>query len=220
MADLLVYIPNHGYSISDFIFYSPLDINVFVRDPDNDPSIDADSFKISTDDSDDNLIQFAETVTDGFVRKVDVTGGITTITGLEHLEGETVKVTSGGLVVATETVSNGSVSVSNSVFAYAVGKTYEATLVPMDLDIQGTGLSTTKRPNRVIINLHETIGGKIGQDVNSLENIPNTSTLTTDYREVSLQGGYTRDTDVVVKQDQPLPMTVLSLTYDLGASRD
>jgi len=116
--------------------------------------------------------------------------------------------------------SSGSITLGADVFTYAVGKSYEATLVPMDIDIEGTGLATTKRPNRVIINLHETIGGKVGQDTSHLESIPDVSTLTTDYREISLSGGYTRDTDVVVKQDQPLPMTVLSLTYDLGASRD
>ena len=219
MADLILYIPNHGYSISDLVFVSWLDANFFVRDADNDPSISADSFKISTDDSDDNLVQFTETITVGFVREITETG-ITTITGLEHLEGELVKVTSGGVVVATETVAGGSISLSNAVFTYAVGKTYEATLIPMDLDIEGTGLATTKRPNRVIINLHETIGGKIGQDVMNLESIPDVATLTTDYREISLPGGYTRDTDAVVKQTEPLPMTVLSLTYDIGASRD
>lgn len=219
MPDLIFYIPNHGYSISDVVFVSGLDANFFVRDPDNDPDVSADSFKISTSDSDNNLVQFTETITEGFVREVTETG-ITTITGLEHLEGETVKVTSGGEVVATETVTDGSIPLGSAVFTYAAGKTYEATLVPMDLDIEGTGLATTKRPNRVIINLNETIGGKIGQDASSLVSIPDVSDLTTGHREVSLPGGYTRATDVVVKQTQPLPMTILSLTYDIGASRD
>ena len=219
MSDIILYIPNHGYSISDTIFVSWLDANFFVRDPDNDPSIATDSFKISTDDSDGNIIQFTETITEGFVREVTETG-VTTITGLEHLEGETVKVTSGGSVVATETVSGGSISLTSAVFTYAVGKSYTATLIPMDIDLEGTGLSTTKRPNRVIINLNETIGGRIGQDTSAMVNIPDVDTLTTDFREISLPGGYTRDTDVVVQQTLPLPMTLLSLTYDMGASRD
>ena len=197
-----------------------MDANFFVRDEDNDPAIDKDSFKISTDDTDSNIVQFTETITDGFVREVDVDAGVTTITGLEHLEGESVKVTSGGAVVATEVVSSGSITLTKDVFVYAAGKGYESTLVPMDLDVEGTGLATTKRPNRVIVNVHETIGGKIGQDAFNMETIPDMETLTTGFREVSLPGGYTRDTDVVVKQTEPLPMTVLSLTYDLGASRD
>jgi len=220
MPDLIVHIPNHGYSISDSITVSWITGNFFVRDPDNDPSISADSFLISSTDDDLNLVQFTETIKDGFVREIDTSEGTTVITGLEHLEGETVKVTSEGAVVATETVSNGSITLPSDVFTYAVGKRYEATLVPMDLDIEGTGLATTKRQNRVIINLNETIGGKIGQDASKLESIPNVDTLTTGHREISLPGGYTRATDVVVRQDQPLPMTVLSLTYDVGANRD
>ncbi len=220
MPDLLLYIPNHGYSISDTIFVSWLDANFFVRDPDNDPLINADSFKISTDDSDSNLVQFSETITEGFVREVDIATGVTTITGLEHLEGETVKVTSGGSVVATETVSSGSITLSEDVFVYAVGKGYESTLVPMDLDIEGTGLATTKRINRAIVNLHETIGGKMGRDTDHLEDIPTGSSLFSGFKEIDISGGYSRDTDITIKQTDPLPMTVLSITYDLGASRD
>jgi len=213
MPDLICLIPNHGFSESDFVFISWLDDRFYVRDE------DIDSFKISSTDDDLNLVQFTETITDGFVREVTEIGS-TIITGLEHLEGELVSVTSDGMVIISSTVLGGSITLSNDVFTYAVGKTYAATLIPMDLDIEGTGLATTKRPNRVIINLNETIGGRIGQDVNSMVDIPDVSTLTTDFREISLPGGYTRDTDVVVKQTQPLPMTVLSLTYDLGASRD
>jgi hypothetical protein len=220
MPDLIYYIPNHGYSIGDTIYESNLDANFFVRDPDNDPAIDTNSFVLSTTDDDLNIVQFTTTITDGFVREVDTSLGTTTISGLEHLEGETVKVTSGGAVVATEVVSSGSITLSSDVFIYAAGKGYNATLIPMDMDIEGTGLTTTKRPNRVIVNLFETLGGKIGQDVNTLVNIPDVDTLTTDFREVSLPGGYTRDTDVVVRQSDPLPITVLSLSYDLGASRD
>lgn len=219
MPDLILHIPNHDFSISDFIYVSWLDANFYVRDPDNDPSIAPDSLKISITDDDLNLVQFSDSITDGFVREVTEIG-VTTISGLEHLEGELVKVTSGGSVVATETVSNGLITLSSDVFTYAVGKSYEATLIPMDIDLEGTGLSTTKRPNRVIVNLNETIGGRIGQDISAMVNIPDVDTLTTDFREISLPGGYTRDTDVVVQQIEPLPMTVLSLTYDLGASRD
>lgn len=213
MPDLILNIPNHGYSESTFVFISWLDDRFYVRDE------DTNSFKISSTDDDLNFAQFTETITDGFVREVSEIGS-TTIDGLEHLEGELVSVTSDGAVVGSSTVVNGSISLASDVFTYAVGKTYEATLIPMDLDIEGTGLATTKRPNRVIINLNETIGGKIGQDTANLVNIPDVDTITTDFREISLPGGYTRDTDVVVKQTEPLPMTVLSLTYDIGASRD
>ena len=93
MADLIFYIPNHGYIESTTVTW--LDANYFVRDP------DTDSFKISTTDDDLSLVQFTETITDGFVREVDTSAGTTTITGLEHIEGELAKVVASGIVVFT-----------------------------------------------------------------------------------------------------------------------
>lgn len=217
MADLIIYIPTHGYSNDTTVYVSWLDNNYYVASGSD--SGFPNSFKISTTAGGGNLVQSSGTVTDGFVRQVNVTG-TTAITGLEHLEGETVKLTSNGSLLITTAVSNGSITAPSAVDTYAVGKGYEGTIIPMDIDIEGTGLTTTKRPNRVILNLHDTIGGKVGQDTNSLESIPDTDSLTTGHREVSIPGGYTRDTDIVVKQSDPLPMTLLSISYDLGVSRD
>ena len=213
MPDLLVYKPKHGYSDDDYVYVSWLDANYYISDK------DIDSFKLATTSGGAVLVQFTETIAEGFVREAVVVS-TTTITGLEHLEGEIVKVTSRGKVVGTEEVSGGSITVQSEVDTYVCGIGYNATLIPMDLDIEETGLSTTKRPNRVIVNMNESIGGKIGPDVNHLENIPTGSSLFTGHKEISIPGGYTRATDITIKQTMPLPMTVLSLTYDLGASRD
>jgi hypothetical protein len=213
MPDLIIYLPNHGYSDdTDKVYVSWLDANYFVSDK------DANSFKLATISGGSELVQYSEDITDGFVRKI-TESGVTSITGLEHLQGEVVKVTSNGSVVTTATVASGSIT-TPEVFTYAVGKAYTATLVPMDIDIEGTGLATTKRPNKVIVNMNESIGGKIGQVDTNLVDISDETALFTGHKEVSLPGGYSRDTDVVIKQTEPLPMTVLSLTYDLGASRD
>ena len=67
MADLILRVPDHGLSISDLIYVSWLNSNFYVRDPDNDPAVATDSFKISSDDSDDNIVPFTATVTGGFV---------------------------------------------------------------------------------------------------------------------------------------------------------
>ena len=221
MSDLILRIPNHGYSISDVIFVSWLNANFYIRDADNDPSIAQNSFKISTDDSDNNIVPFTETITEGFVREVDTSAEVTIITGLEHLEGETVKLTSSGAVITTEVVSSGSITLPiNKVSTYAVGKNYISTLQPMDLDIEGTGLSTTKRIHKVFVDLDETIGGTVGPSMDNQENIPTGSSPFTGFKEISYPGGYSRDTDITIRQPEPLPMTVLSITYELGASND
>ena len=71
-----------------------------------------------------------------------------------------------------------------------------------------------------MVNYYETIGGTIGPDASRQEDIPTGTTLATGFKEISIPGGYKRDTDITAKQTNPVPMTILSLNYDLGASAD
>ena len=213
MPDLILYIPNHGYSDDDLVYVSWLDANYYVSAKDNN------SFKLATASGGSTLIQFSETLTDGFVRETSGVG-ITIITGLEHLEGMTVKITAGGRVVGTEVVSSGQVIITKEIFTYSAGMNYISTLQPMDLDIEGTGLSTTKRIHKVFVDLDETIGGTVGPSMDNQENIPTGSSPFTGFKEISYPGGYSRDTDITIRQPEPLPMTVLSITYELSASND
>ena len=148
------------------------------------------------------------------------TGGDVDIEGLSHLEGQTVQVYGDGLVQATKVVSSGAIEATTAADTYQVGLGYDSTIVPMDLDIEGTGLTTTKRINRASINLYETIGGEIGPDTSNLESIPTGTSLFTGHKEISIPGGYSRDTDITIRQTNPTPMTVLSVAYDLSASKD
>ena len=159
MPDLLIYLPNHGYSDSDTITVSWLEGNFFVRDS------DTQSYKISTTDDDLNFVQFSTTITDGFVREIDTSAGTTTISGLDHLEGETVKVTSGGTVVATEVVSGGSITVSEDVFTYQVGLPYKFKVRTMRLAVpqpDGTLQTRIKRIDNTTVRHLRSIGGKAG----------------------------------------------------------
>lgn len=154
----------------------------------------------------------------------------TTVSGLTHLEGQAVQVLGDGLV-QTETTSGdfivgggvkpaGEIIVPSGITTAQIGIGFDSTLVPMDLDIEGTGLTTTKRVNRVHVNLFETISGTLGPDSSRQEVIDKGTTLFTGPREIDIPGGYSRDTDITIKQIKPLPMTVLSIGYDLGASND
>ena len=149
------------------------------------------------------------------------TGGDTTIEGLTHLIGQTVQVLGDGLVQATKVVNgSGVITAATTAAKYQVGLGYDSTLVPMDVDIEGTGLTTTKRINRAFVNLFETIGGTVGPDSSRQESTGTGTTLFTGPKIIAIPGGYTRDTDITIKQTDPLPMSVLSIGYDLGASAD
>lgn len=219
MHNLILYIPNHGYSISDTITVSPFEGNFFVRDPDNDPSIDSDSFLISTTDDDLNLVQFTETITDGFVREVDTSLGTTIISGLEHLEGETVKVTSGGVVVGTEVVSGGEITLTSDVFTYQVGLPYKMKVRTMRLSVPQEGntlQSRIKRIDNTVVRHIRSIKGKAGVEYEGTEYLTNLETeFSTDSADNDpntrlSKGGFNEAAYTVVTSDEPLPFTLLA----------
>jgi hypothetical protein len=149
------------------------------------------------------------------------TGGDTTITGLSHLEGETVQVLGDGLAQATKVVSSGQITAATTASKYQVGLGYTATVKPMKLDLNGMGLTVTKKINRGVFNVFETIGGEVGGSTSTLQDIPTgTAALFTGSKEIPFKDGYSREGDILARQTQPLPMTVLSFALDVGANAD
>lgn len=148
------------------------------------------------------------------------TGGDVAIPGLGHLEGETVQVLGDGLVQATKVVSGGSITAATAASKYQVGLGYTATVTPMKINLGNLGLATTKRINRAITNVYKTIGGEVSPNGTKWESIPTGTSLFTGTKELSIPGGYSRAGNITIRQTQPLPITVLSLTLDMGASND
>jgi len=213
MADLIIYLPNHGYSTSDTVYVSWLDDNFFVRDT------GTDSFKVSADDSDNNLVEFTETITGGFIREVDTSVGTSTISGLDHLEGELVKVTSGGLVVGTETVLNGSITIASDVFTYQVGLPFKMKVRTMRLSVPqdtGTLQSKIKRIDNTVVRHIRSISGKSGVEYEGTEYLTDLETeFSTDSADNTpdtrlSSGGFNEDAYTVVTSDEPLPFTLLA----------
>ncbi len=209
MPDLICYIPNHGYSDDDQIYISWLDANYYVSDK------DANSFKLATTSGGSTLVQFTETITDGFVREVTVSG-VTTISGLDHLEGETVKVTAGGNIVGTEVVSDGAITISSTVYTYQAGLPYKMKVRTMRLSVPQEGNTFQTRIKRI----HETVvryirskSGKAGQEYNGIEYL---SDLDTTFSTIAqddtkpTKGGFSEDAYTVITSDDPVPFTVLA----------
>ena len=157
-----------------------------------------------------------------------VTGSSTKVTSLDHLEGETVQVLIDDAVYPKQKVTNGAVTVSlPSTFAtktIEVGLGYESTLKTLRAEAGsqvGTAQGSKKRYNEVIVRLHKSIGATINGDQlpfrssanNMGEPIP---VFTGDKRVSNL--GWNREGQITIKQTQPLPMTVLSVTGTLVTS--
>ena len=146
----------------------------------------------------------------------------TTLSGLSHLEGETVKVILEGATHPDRVVSGGQISLDRSTTNAKVGLGYTSTLQTMRLD-EGTGSTDqtkTKRVYDVTVRFFETVGAKVGPDETNLEEIPfrdSSASMTapvplfTGDKETEFPSDYGTDGFVLVKQDQALPMTILAI---------
>ena len=146
----------------------------------------------------------------------------TTLTGLNHLEGETVKVVLNGATHPDRVVSSGQISLDRATTKAKVGLGYVSTLQTMRLDEGqgGTDQTKTKRIYDVTVRFFETVGAKVGPDENNLDDIPFRDSshpvdqpvpLFTGDKETEFPSDYGTDGFVLIKQEQALPMTILAV---------
>jgi hypothetical protein len=147
----------------------------------------------------------------------------TTISGLSHLEGETVSVLADGATHPDKVVSSGSITLDRSASKVKVGLGYTSLLQTMRIDAgsqNGTSQSKTKRIYEITARLYESIGVEIGPDLDNMERIPFRSSANamdsginvfTGDKEIEFRGNYETDGFIFVRQTQPLPLTILSL---------
>ena len=147
----------------------------------------------------------------------------TTISGLSHLEGQSVSILADGATHPNKTVSSGSITLDRSATKVKVGLGYTSLLKTMRIDAgaqNGTSQAKTKRIYEVTARLYESVGVEIGPDLNNMERVPfRTSADPMDQgippftgdKEVEFRGNYDTDGFMIVRQTQPLPLTILSL---------
>ena len=151
----------------------------------------------------------------------------TTITGLDHLEGQTVSVLANGSTHPDRTVTGGSITLARSSTKVKVGLPYTSILQTMRIDAgsqNGTSQAKTKRIYNITVRLYESIGVEVGPNLSNMETIPFRSSaqlmdtaipVYTGDKEVEFRGNYETDGYIYVRQTQPLPLTVLSLYPEL-----
>ena len=157
-----------------------------------------------------------------------VNSSSTSVTSLEHLEGQKVQILIGNAVYPTQTVTNGAVSVnipselSNKTINVGLG--FVSTLKTLRVEAgsqAGTSQGRKKRYNEVMVRLLNTIGVTINGDqlpfrTSSTPMGTNIPQFTGDKRVTNL--GWDRNGQITVKQTQPLPMTILGITGTLVTS--
>lgn len=147
----------------------------------------------------------------------------TTITGLTHLEGEEVQVLADGAVQASKTVASGQITLDLAAEKVSVGLSYNSDLETMRIEAgsaNGSSQGKIKRTHKIDVRFFDTLGCKYGKNADNLDIIKfrNTSDPMgsapprfSGDKEVLMNGGYDTDGRLYIRQDQPLPMTILAI---------
>ena len=148
---------------------------------------------------------------------------VNAVSGLNHLEGQTVSILSDGATHPDKTVSSNTVTLDRFSNSVKIGLSYTSILKTMRIDAgaqNGTSQAKTKRIYEVTARLFESVGVEIGPDLDNMERVPfRTSADPMDQgippftgdKEVEFRGDYDTDGFMIVRQTQPLPLTILSL---------
>jgi hypothetical protein len=156
----------------------------------------------------------------------------TTLSGLYHLEGETMSVLANGATHADKVVSGGGIGLDFSATSGAVGFGFTSEMQTLRLEggsSDGTSQGKPKRIHDITVRFHETVGAEVGTDSGNADriffrdssmNMDEAVPLFTGDKEIEFAGGFTDGDRIYVRQSQPLPMTVLALyprmnTFDL-----
>jgi len=152
---------------------------------------------------------------------------VTTITGLDHLEGLEVDILADGMVHERRTVSGGEIELSRRASIVAVGLPYSYRGETQRFS-GGAKLGTSQgRPiniDHVAIILHNSLGGKVGvgngidRELEALQyrdgsdHMDQSPPLFTGTKtDIAVDGGWDIDATVYFENEQPLPMTVLAV---------
>lgn len=171
-------------------------------------------------------IEFGDDVEDAFYLDSGLTydgSATTTVSSLNHLEGETVSILADGSTHADKVVTDGKVTLDRSASKVHVGYGYTSTIETLRLEAgadDGIAQGKIKRIHGVTARFFNTVGAELGPDTNNLDRLPfRDSSMSMNQavplfngdKEIYFPSGYENDARVVIRQSQPLPMTVLAI---------
>lgn len=148
---------------------------------------------------------------------------VTTISGLNHLEEETVAVLVDGAAHPDRQVVQGSITLQASAAVVHAGLSYLSEIETQRFEggsQNGTSQGKQKRISDIRYRLDRTLGLLHGKDRENMDRINFRTTsdnmdeappLFTGDKDIEFPEGYTVEGKVILQQDQPLPLTVLAI---------
>ena len=147
-----------------------------------------------------------------------------TVTGLWHLEGESVAVLADAAEVTGVTVTGGSVTLSDAASKIHIGLPITADLktLPLSFEAPAFGQGMTKNVNEVAFRVQDSSGWRVGPTFAAADMVEVTvrtdepygtpPALATGIVDVTILPEWGDDAQVCVRQTAPLPVTILSLS--------
>lgn len=150
----------------------------------------------------------------------------TTISGLDYLEGETVRVVratskAGPVVSEDRTVSGGKIVLGDYATIVDVGRSYtcDLRLLPVTLQIAALGYGREKAVNHAWLRVYEAAGLSVGPDEDNLtlvSDLQGTGKLEDRQTRSLVPTDWSPDAQLLIRQTQSLPATVAAVTIEVS----
>ncbi len=154
--------------------------------------------------------------------------GVDTVSGLDHLEGQTVSILADGGVLAQQEVVSGDVTLDRPYARIIIGLPYTGLLQTLDIDRgDKTLIDSKKQLCKVDLIVESSRGIFAGMDLDHLEELPQRTTedygdpitLTTGKVEISIPSNWDDYGSIYIQQTDPLPLALLAIVPQYRVSR-
>lgn len=185
-------------------------------------------------------VHYIEVLTSGLTDDLDKEDGIyldsaltysgsaaTTLTGLWHLEGQSVQALADGSKVSARTVADGSITLDIAAALVHVGLPYTMQIQTLDLDAlaqAGTAKTRPRKISNVHLNVYRSLGGRCGHPSGTTQDIiyrsdsdafGSSPDLRTQFAPFPFPRGWEEDMRILIEHDEPYPFTLLGIEADM-----
>jgi hypothetical protein len=151
----------------------------------------------------------------------------TVISGLDHLEGKTVSILADGAVHPQRVVTSGSITLDNEASKVHIGLPITADLVTLPVSMQidnAFGQGRAKNVNKVWLRVYRSSGIFVGPSFEQMSEAKQRTTepygsppdLKSEEIQIMIPPSWGDSGQVYVRQSDPLPLTIASLTLEVA----
>lgn len=227
-ATTTVTVTAHGFSNGDKVIFRDANGLEFTDDDGELTSVNGKTYDISGVATNTFVLDGVDSSSwSAYISGATVRKKVLTVSGLTHLEGETVQVCVDGGAHPDCVVASGAITLQDYAGTIHVGLGYESDIKLLRIEAgaaDGTALGKTRRVNRLGLLLHRTLGLKIGTNFDSMDSVIFRSTsdqmgeappLFSGIISEQIDSDYDFENNICLRQNQPLPFTLLAVMPQL-----